>query len=390
MGVKTADAVIIGAGVIGSSIAFRLAEQGRKVVLVDKAGPGAGASGSCDKAIFLQSKRPGLHMELALASRRLYDTLEAELDADLELKNDGGMVAIETPEHLDFMRDFVRKQQDAGISVELLEGDEARTRQPCLSPHVLGASFSPDDAEVNPLALNTALFRAAVRHGAESLTHCEVTGIRASAGRVTGVETRQGSISTPLVVNAAGPFAGQVGQLAGVHVPVKPRRGTILISEAVGPMVNGSMLCAQYIAAKHLAAVGSAHVPRYGIGLSLGQTDSGNLLIGGSREFAGFDKAGGPEIMAAIAQHAIRIVPALANIRIIRSMSGFRPYTGDGLPIIDRAPGLDGYVIAAGHEGDGIALAPITGILVRDLLDGEASPFLHALTVNRFTAPIPA
>jgi len=386
---KTADAVVIGAGVIGTSVAFRLAEQGRKVVLVDKHGPGAGASGSCAKAIFLQSKRPGVHMELAVASRRMYDQLEDELDARLELKNDGGMVAIETPEHLEFMRDFVGKQQDAGISVTLLDGDDARKHQPCLARHVLGASFSPDDAEVNPLALNTALYRAAVRNGAEAMTHCEVMAINSANGRVTSVDTMRGRISTPLVINAAGPYAGGIGELAGVNVPVKPRRGTILISEAVAPMVRGSMLCAQYIAAKHLAATG-AKAPPYGVGLSLGQTDTGNLLIGGSREFSGFDKAQGPEIMAAIARHASRIVPALAKLRIIRSMTGFRPYTGDGLPIIDRAPEIDGYIIAAGHEGDGIALAPITGVLVRNLLDGTADPFLQALSVHRFTASVPA
>jgi glycine/D-amino acid oxidase-like deaminating enzyme len=386
----TADVVVIGAGVIGASIAFRLAEQGRSVVLVEKSGPGSGASGSCDKAIFLQSKRPGIHMELALASRRMYDSLEAELDADLELKNDGGMVVIETPEHLEFMRDFVGRQQEAGISVSLLDGDAARERQPCLAPHVLGASYSPDDAEVNPLALNTALYRAAARCGAVVRTHCEVTGINVVSGRVISVDTNRGRISTDLVVNAAGPFAARVGELAGVHVPVKPRRGTILISEAVEPLVNGSMLCAQYIAAKHLAAVDAGSSPPYGVGLSLGQTDSGNLLIGGSREFTGFDKPQGPEIMAAIARHAARIVPILAQLRIIRSMTGFRPYTGDGLPIIDRAPEVDGYIIAAGHEGDGIALAPITGVLVRDLLDDKASPnpFLRALSINRFAGSV--
>lgn len=389
---KSADVVVIGAGVSGTSIAFRLAQQGRKVIVVERGGPGSGASGACDKAIFLQSKRPGVHMELALVSRRMYDSLGAELDADIEFQNDGGMVAIENERHHEFMLAFVEQQRRAGITVSLLDGDEARSRQPLLAPHIIGASFSPDDAEVNPLALNAALFRAAARHGAAIQTHSEVTAINHEGGRVTSVDTTKGRILTELVINAAGPYAAHIGDLAGVNVPVQPRRGTILISEPIAPVIHGSLVCSQYIAAKHLTEVDSCvPVPPFGIGLSLGQTKSGNLLIGGSREFAGFNKIPGPEVVPEIARHAARIAPAIASVRIIRSMTGFRPYTGDGLPIIDYAPGLEGYVIAAGHEGDGLALAPITGQLVSDLIAGSGPThhFLDALRVGRLTSAAP-
>lgn len=382
---KTADAVVIGAGVSGSSIAFRLAQQGLKVVIVDKNGPGSGASGSCDKAIFMQSKRPGLHMELALASRRMYDTLEAELEQSVEFESDGGMVVIETPRHMEFMKAFIEKQRKAGISVSLIDGDAAREAQPFLAPHILGASFSPDDADVNPLALNAAFFRAAKRHGAVHQTHSEVIAVHTERGKVTSVDTTRGSISTGLVINAAGPFAKKVGALSNIHVPVQPRRGTILISEAVSKKVTGCILDAQYIASKHLSS-DNDDAPPYGVGFSLGQTVSGNLLIGGSREFSGFDKRTNQDVIATIAGHAARIAPELASTRIIRTMTGFRPYTGDGLPIIDRAPEVDGYIIAAGHEGDGLALAPLTGQLVVDLLKGSGPThhFLSGLRVDRF------
>lgn len=388
---RTADAVVIGAGVSGSSIAFRLAQRGFKVVIVDRRGPGAGASGSCDKAIFMQSKRPGLHMELAMASRRMYDTLEAELDHGMEFEADGGMVVIETPQQLEFMTDFVEKQRTAGISVSLVDGDEARRAQPFLAPHILGASFSPDDADVNPLMLNTALFRAAARLGVTTETHSDVLAVHARHGQVRGVKTTRGEIAAPLVINAAGPFAHKLGALSGVDIPILPRRGTILISEPVPRAVRGCLLDAQYIAAKHLRQdVGEA--PPYGVGLSLGQTASGNLLIGGSREFVGFDKNPDPKVIATIAKHFARIAPALASTRIIRTMTGFRPYTGDGLPIIDWAPGLNGYVIAAGHEGDGLALAPLTGQLVAELVTGTGKygHFLDGLRMDRFPARRPA
>lgn len=369
-----ADVVIIGAGVIGTSAAWRLAQSGLRVVVIDSGAPGAGASGSCDKAIYLQSKRPGLPMRMALESRAMYSTLSEELDADIEFAPDGGMVVIETESQLDFMKRFIVEQKKAGIRVELLDGDRARDHQPALAEHVLGASYSPDDAEVNPLALNAALADAAVRAGARIHRHREFLGAIAKCGRIEGVRTSTGVILTRMVINAAGPFAAQVGERAGISTPIIPRRGTILISDSQPRMVRGNLLCAQYVAAKHLADMpGAEEPPPYGIGLSLGQTASGTLLVGGSREFAGFDKRPPRDVLTAIASHAARIVPALKNVRIIRAMTGFRPYTGDGLPIIERHDELDGWITAAGHEGDGIALTPITGVLVRDLVTGEST-----------------
>lgn len=382
----TADVVVIGAGVIGASIAWRLSQTGMSVHVIDAAAPGAGASGSCDKAIYLQSKRPGLHMRLAVASRAMYSSLEGELGTDIEFNAGGGMVAIETDLQLEFMRRFIIEQKAAGIRVELLDGDRARAHQPALSPHVLGASYSPDDAEVNPLALNAGLIDAAVRSGARVDRHREFLGIKQPQGRVETVETSTGPITTRCVINAAGPFAGRVGERAGVGTPVTPRRGTILISEACPPLVRGNLLCAQYVAAKHLSDMpGAEAAPPYGIGLSLGQTESGTLLIGGSREFAGFDKRVPRDVLEQIARHAARIMPALGRVRIIRAMTGFRPYTGDGLPIIEADAELEGWVTAAGHEGDGIALAPITGVLVKDLITGgdSTSEFLPHLTGSR-------
>jgi sarcosine oxidase subunit beta len=206
---------------------------------------------------------------------------------------------------------------------------------------------------------------------------------------VSEVLTTKGPISTEIVVNAAGPFASAIGEMAGVSIPIKPRRGMILISERVPPFVNGVLLCSQYILAKHRPQGDdrSKKMPNpYGVGLSLGQTETGNLLIGGSREFVGFDSTPDPKLTSAIARHAVRIIPALARMRIIRTMIGFRPYTVDGLPIIDEAPEPKGFIIAAGHEGDGIALAPITGLLVADLLEGKKQfgRILKHLGLSRF------
>mgnify|MGYP001477241368 CR=1 FL=1 len=387
---QTADAVVIGGGVMGTSIAYRLAVQGRKTILLEKGGIGEQTSGSCDKGVFLQSKKPGIHLELAKASREVYEHLDEELGVSFEFKRTGGMIVIETEGQRELMRTFVQHQQSAGISVRLLDQKEALERQPALAGHIVGATWCDEDAEVNPLLLSHAFASAAKQHGVKLMTHTKVVGIHCRQGKVDEVLTTKGTISTEIVINAAGPFAPAIGEMAGVSIPIKPRRGMILISEKTPPLVNGSVLCSQYILAKHLSLAngGAKESNPYGIGLSLGQTNAGNLLIGGSREFKGFDSSFDPDLATAIASHAIRIVPALARLRIIRAMIGFRPYTGDGLPIIAEAPEAKGFIVAAGHEGDGIALAPITGMIVADLLEGRGryAHFLEHLSLKRFAA----
>ncbi|RXT06507.1 FAD-binding oxidoreductase [Ammoniphilus sp. CFH 90114] len=375
---KSADVVVIGGGVIGTSIAFRLAQQGRKTILIEKGAIGAATSGSCDKAVFLQSKKPGFHLELAKASREVYENLEEELQTPFEFQKCGGMIVIETEAQLEFMQKFVKEQQQANIPIELLSRKEALTLQPNLSPHILGATWGSEDAEVNPLLLSYAFVKAAKSNGAEIISHTEVTGIATINGQVSCVHTTQGDIATAAVINAGGPFAPKISEMVGIDLPIQPRRGVILITEKVAPFLKGNVLCAQYITAKHLHKEANVNDNPYGIGLSLGQTESGNLLIGGSREFKGFNREVGPVLLESIAQHACRIFPSLGSIRLIRTMVGFRPFTGDGLPIIDRAPEIAGYYIAAGHEGDGIALSPITGHLVSCLLDG-GGPYNHLL-----------
>lgn len=374
----TADTVVIGGGVIGMSIAYRLAERGRRVTLIERHDLASGASGACDKAIFLQSKNPGLHLELALASAAMYEGLAGELGSEIEFRRDGAMIAIETPSDFEIMARFVARQKEAGLRVDLLTGDEARKVQPALASHITGATWSDQDAEVNPMLLTFAFARAARRHGAEILANTEVTGIRTVAGRVTAVTTDRGEIGTDLVINACGAWAPQIAEMVGLDIPIKPRRGQIIITERVPPMIHGDMLCARYIVAKYNPDIlkdSNDPAVRLGVGLSLGQTVSGNLLIGGCREFVGHDRRNTEEALRAIVNHATRLVPGLRGIHVIRTFAGLRPYTPDGLPVLGEAPGLKGFFLAAGHEGDGIALAPVTGRIMADLVDGKPIGF---------------
>jgi len=225
VGPQTADVLIVGAGVIGASIAFHLTRLGIKPLLVEKSDPAAGSSGACDGLVFLQSKKPGLHLKLALESRKRFDSLVDQLGSRIEFKNPGGLCLIESESELAAMQLFVSEQRTSGLDVELIDGDEARRREPCLSRKVIAATFSALDSQVNPYALTFAFLRAAESAGARILTGVEVKGIEVASNKATGIFTENRRIGASVVVNAAGALAAEVGRLAGLEIPVTPRRG---------------------------------------------------------------------------------------------------------------------------------------------------------------------
>jgi sarcosine oxidase subunit beta len=378
---RTADAVIIGAGVIGASIAFHLTLHGIKPLLIEKSDPAGGSSGACDGLVFLQSKKPGLHLRLALESRKRFDVLIETLGRGFEFKNPGGMCLIETEAELAAMRIFAAEQQRSGLAVELVDGDEARRREPCLSPSVIAATYSALDSQVNPYALTFAFLRAAKSAGARILLGEEVREIKVVAGKTGSVITGRHKIGAPVVVNAAGAWAADIGKMVGLSVPIAPRRGQILVTAAVPPLLRHCLISAQYVAAKfnpELAAEG-------GMGFSLEQAENGNILIGSTREFVGFDRRTTFDGIRTIAGRVVPVIPALKRIPVIRTFGGLRPYTPDGLPILGKVEGLEGFIMAAGHEGDGIALSAITGELIADLIATGRMQFpLDPFRLERF------
>ncbi|MFO7707109.1 MAG: FAD-binding oxidoreductase, partial [Desulfobacterales bacterium] len=188
-------------------------------------------------------------------------------------------------------------------------------------------------------------------------------------------------ISAPVVINAAGVLAAEVGRMAGVEIPITPRRGQILVTAAVSPFLRHCLISAQYVAAKFnpgLAAEG-------GMGFSVEQSDAGNVLIGSTREFVGFDRRTTFEGIRTIASRIAPVIPALRRVPVIRTFAGLRPYTPDGLPILGTVAGIGGFFMAAGHEGDGIALSAITGELIAELVGTGRTQFpLDAFRLERF------
>ncbi|MDI3481948.1 MAG: hypothetical protein PWQ97_1603 [Tepidanaerobacteraceae bacterium] len=385
---KTAEIVVIGGGVIGTSIAYFLSKRWKKVVLVERDDLASGSSGACDIDIILQSKNPGIHLKLAMASAEIYKNLPEELDFDIEYENTGGMILIEDEEQLNVMKEFVKKQRAVGLQVDLLDFKEATKLQKGLAPHLVGATYSPQDGHVNPLRLCIGFARAAAKRGAEICLGTAVTNIKTENGRVKSVVTNRGEIETEIVVNAAGVFTPMICEMVGMTAPIKPHRGQIIVTEPVPKFVMGAVLCAKYIVAKYNPKLleGSDDLEtRLGVGLSLSQTRNGNILIGGCREFVGYNRSTTHEAFVTILKHATRLVPALKEIHAIRSFAGLRPYTPDGLPLLGPVEGIEGFIMAAGHEGDGIALSPVTGRIISDIiLDGKTFIDIAPLSPGRF------
>jgi len=367
---KSADVIVVGGGVIGTSVAYYAAKAGKKVTLLERGDIASGTSGACDGFIILQSKNPGPHLELALQSAAMYRTLSAELDYDLEYMPCGGMVVAETEKQAELLRGLIKKQQAAGLAVELLPIKDARESEPLLAEDLWGAAYCKDDAQVNPIRVAQGFAQAAHRLGAQVQSGINVKGLVVENGRVCGVQTAEGVLKADKVVNAAGVWAPELVAPFGLELPIKPRRGQILVTEPLPSMLRHVLLCACYLIAKYhpeeLDLTDRQH--RLGVGLAVEQTAHGGLLIGSTREFVGFDRRTTLAGIEAVARHAKRILPALAGVNIIRTFSGLRPHTPNGLPILGPVAELPGLIMAAGHEGDGIALAPVTGKKIAEYL----------------------
>ena len=373
--------LIIGGGVIGTSIACHLAIQGAKVTLVEAKDLASGSSGACDGLVFLQSKKPGVHLQMAMESLKRFTTLQNQLPVPVEFIQTGGLVTIEAPEEYRAMETCVQDQQAIGLDVQLLDRDQVLKKEPGLSRRIIGAAYSPLDAKINPINLTLGFALAARKHHARILTRTPVTEILVKHNRVTGVVTSHGPIHADLVVNAAGAAAGNVARMAGIQMPVVPRRGQIAVTHAGPPVLHHCLISAGYIAAKYNPDLACTA----GHGISMEQTETGNLLLGATREFVGFDTGNTlPGIRNIITNAAARL-PALASFQIIRTFAGLRPWTPDGLPILGPVSALDGFVMAAGHEGDGIALSAITGeLMAAFLLDRKPGIRLDCFSPDRF------
>ncbi len=368
------DVIVIGGGVMGLSPAYYLTREGKSVLLLEKDGIGSGASGACDDMILLQSKKPGILLQLTFASLELYRGLSAELEADLEFETRGGMVLIEDQQQLEVMEEYVAKQRSYGLDVKIVGREELHRRQPLVSPHVIAATYSPDDSQVNPLNLMRAFLYKGLRQSLK-VVKSGVVALDSTKGVWQAVTADGKKFSAPVVVNAAGTWAGEVAELAGIDIPIKLKKGQIAVTEPLPPLGETNIWSADYIVVKlrpDLAAKREKSAADLGLGLAFSQTAKGNYLLGGTREFVGFDTETTLVGIREIIRQATRFFPVFNNAHIIRTFAGLRPATPDGLPFIGEVRDRPGFFMLAGHEGDGIALAAVSGKIMSQMICGQS------------------
>jgi len=368
---SSADVVVIGAGVVGAACALAAARAGLAVTVVDRGPVAGGTTGAGEGNLLVSDKPPGPELDLARYSLACWSGLAAEFTersgrpgGGFEFEPKGGLIVAVRAGSLATVADLARGQRAAGVQVEDVPADRLADVEPHLAPGLAGGAYYPQDAQLQPVLATARLLAAARDLGATVLPGTEVTGVLRSGERVTGLRTSRGALPAGAVVNAAGPWAGPVAALAGVDLPVLPRRGIVLVTGALPPLIRHKVYAAEYVAdvASEAGGLESSAVVE--------GTPAGTVLIGASRERVGFDPAVPVPVLRRLARQAIALFPVLASARLLRTYRGYRPYCPDHLPVIGADPRAPGLVHACGHEGAGIGLAAGTGRLIAQVLTG--------------------
>jgi sarcosine oxidase subunit beta len=374
------------------------------VVVLERAGIGSQASGSNYGMVWQQTRLPGLDLNFARHSLRMYrELVSEEFDIDIEFEERGGMTVFWTPEQKAVMRLVVQEKQSQGIPVQLLDAEEAREREPALSPEIDGSTYCAEEAQLNPILTTLAFARAAQRVGADIRTATEVRGIRVENGRVTGVLTNRGEIETRLVVNAAGSWGRQIAKMVGIEIPVFPQRLQSLVTEPLtDPLIHRVLQGGREVTEEEVEhpekvlsfaielppGAGEESLPKESLEDSifpyLKPTCSGNVVIGTTSEFVGHDTGVLPRALHLMIRKAVRIVPALRHAHIIRTWGNFVPFTFDSLPILGRIPEVEGFVLACGHAHALSHAPPTAETLTELIIDGEPSIPIDDASVMRF------
>lgn len=364
---------IVGAGVCGLGVGWRLAESGCEVTIFDRGQAGQGATraaaGMLAGGVETEPGEEALYRLNRLSQSRwpaFRDDLEKCSGIDIGYRDEGTLVLALTRDDLAQLRRNAEFQQSLGVELEWLSGADLRRREPSIRPGIAGAVFSPNDHQVENRMLSAALAKAAVAAGCRLREETAVEEVDIAAGRVTGVRTASDRLDADFVVLASGAWSREIsGVPEECRPPVRP--------------VKGQMLAVGMDPASHLLR----HVV-WSAGIYLVPRRDGRLIVGATVEERGFDDhitAGG---LFALLEAAWRTCPGIEELPVIETWVGHRPTSRDDAPILG-ATGIEGLVMATGHHRNGILLAPVTADEVsRHILTGETVPELAPFALDRF------
>ena len=368
---RSPDAIVIGAGVVGACSALALTNAGLKVLVIDRGPVASGTTGAGEGNILVSDKEPSPELTLALRSRDAWFELNTDIGGGFELEAKGGIVVSRSEKGISDLKKLAALQRAGGIDAQEVDGKALLKLEPYLSNSVEFGVLYPQDAQCQPMLAAAQIMRAVRKRGGSFVQGENVLSIDSVNGKVVGLTTDKNKYSTPIVVNATGTWAGEVARLAGSDLPIMPRRGFILVTAPAPKLVHHKVYDADYVAN---VASGDADLQSSAV---VEGTESGTILIGASRERVGFKNDLDVSILRQLARQAISLFPVLENIQLLRAYRGFRPYAPDHLPVIGEDAKVKGLWHAAGHEGAGIGLAPATGELISKLITGN-KPFMDA------------
>jgi sarcosine oxidase, subunit beta len=356
---STADIVIIGGGVMGASAAYHLAKCGVKnIVLLEKEEFfGTGATGRCAGGVRYQFSTD-INVKLSIESLPMIERFKEEIGQDVNYRKCGYLLIATNEQDAATFRHNVEMQNSLGVQTELLSGDEVRSRLPWMKfDDALVGTWNPQDGLVDPNSVVAGYVSAAQKLSVKALTNAEVTGIRLSGDQIAAVETNQGVIQTRMVLDAAGPWAGLIGQMAGVEIPIIPLRRQWFTTNALKEIPEDFPFVIDFAQ--------SLYFHREAEGLLIGMSNQD--------EKPGFDQNVDEEFEFANLDAAIERMPLLERASRASHWAGLYEVTPDAHPIFGGCE-LKGFTICAGFSGHGFMHGPVAGKLMTEyIVDGQFS-----------------
>lgn len=367
---KTAEIIIIGGGIIGTSIAFHLAQKGAKgVVLLEKGMLGEGSTAKCVGGIRSQFSTE-INIRFSLESLQTWNHFAELTGVDLGFKQVGYLFLATTEEEWTIFKANVNLQRAFGIPVELFSPQEIEHHWPYLKVDDLqGGTFCLRDGYAGPYEALSGFAKGARKDGVKIYQGVEVEEILQDRGKITGVRTPKGEIATPVAVNATGPYAEQVGKMAGIEVPVKPYRRQIFFT-APFPWIPDSIPL----------------VIDFHRGWYFRREGQGLLLSGPKDDFPSFNVNVDYDAMVEVAENSVSRVPILEKAEINRGWAGSYEISPDNHAILGEVPGVKGLFLANGFSGHGFQHSPAVGQVMADLILGEKPSIdIRPLSIERFS-----
>ena len=370
------DVIIIGAGSVGVPAAMAMAQAGVKVLVLDRfASQGQGSNKAAIGGIRATHSDPA-KIRLCLRTLEVVSTWKETYGDDIEWTKGGYTFVAYRKYEEETLKELLAIQHSYGLNIDWYDRDDFLKIVPDLNPNgLLGGTFSPDDGHCSTLLVGHAMYAAAAQAGATFRYNERVTAIDLTDGRVSGVKTDHGKYAAPVIVNAAGPWAGEIGKLVGLDHPVGPDSHEGGITEPVAHFLNPMVVDIR-------PAPGSANYYFYQLG-----TGQVVFCITPQPSIPGFDRRETSEFLPMVARRMVDLMPRLKNIRVRRTWRGLYPMTPDGSPLVGWSEEVPGYLMAIGMCGQGfmlgLGLGELLARMVTDTLTEEDRETLEILSPQR-------